>query len=147
MGRSGDALDSLDRTGEFSRSGREPLELSTIINRAVETSRPLIDARKHHLTIVLPPGAVRVEGDLTPLVQVVGNLLNNAAKYTGEGGHIRLEAAQDDGAAIIRVRDDGMGIPAELLPHVFDFFAQADRSLDRFCHKRISRHCNYRFGL
>ncbi|HEX2491388.1 MAG TPA: PAS domain S-box protein [Blastocatellia bacterium] len=110
---------------------REPLELSTIIHRAVETSRPLIEARRHHLTIALPPGPVRLEGDLTRLVQVIGNLVNNAAKYTDEGGHIRLEAAQEDGAAVIRVRDDGMGIPGELLPHVFDLFTQADRSLDR----------------
>jgi PAS domain S-box-containing protein len=110
---------------------REQLELSTIIHRAIETSRPLIEARRHHLTIALPPGPVRLEGDQTRLVQVVGNLLNNAAKYTDEGGHIRLEAAQEDGAAVIRVRDDGMGMPAELLPHVFDLFTQADRSLDR----------------
>ena len=110
---------------------REPLDLSTIIHRAVETSRPLIEARRHRLTIALPPGPVRLEGDQARLVQVVGNLLNNAAKYTDEGGHIRLEAAQEDGAAVIRVRDDGMGMPAELLPHVFDLFTQADRSLDR----------------
>ncbi|HET9228433.1 MAG TPA: ATP-binding protein [Thermoanaerobaculia bacterium] len=110
---------------------REPLDLATIVNRAVETSLPLIDARRHQLDVALPPEPVRVDGDLTRLVQVVGNLLNNAAKYTDEGGHIRLEAVLEDGMAVIRVRDNGMGLPADLLPHIFDLFSQADRSLDR----------------
>lgn len=113
---------------------REPLELSTIINRVVETSRLLIDARRQHLTVTLPPELAeptRVEGDLTRLTQVVSNLLNNAAKYTDEGGHIELTAAEENGEAVIRVRDDGIGMPVELLPHVFSLFTQADRSLDR----------------
>ena len=110
---------------------REPLDLSTVVHRAVETSRPLIDARRHTLKVTLPSETVRLEGDLTRLVQVVGNLLNNAAKYTNEGGHIWLEAAAEDGEAVLRVRDDGMGLSADLLPHVFDLFTQADRSLDR----------------
>ncbi|HEX6903124.1 MAG TPA: ATP-binding protein [Thermoanaerobaculia bacterium] len=109
----------------------EPLDLATVVHRAVEASRPLIDARRHHLSVVLPPEPVRLEGDLTRLVQVVGNLLNNAAKYTDPGGHIGIEAAREDGEAVIRVRDDGMGLPADLLPRVFDLFTQADRSLDR----------------
>ncbi|HEX7181781.1 MAG TPA: ATP-binding protein [Thermoanaerobaculia bacterium] len=110
---------------------REPLDLATIVNRAVETSRPLIDARRHRLTVALPPEPVLLEGDLTRLVQVAGNLLNNAAKYTDEGGHIRLEAAREGGEVVLRVRDDGMGVPADLLPHLFDLFTQANRSLDR----------------
>jgi signal transduction histidine kinase len=110
---------------------REPLELASILHRAVETSRPLIDARRHELSVELPGEPVWLEGDLTRLVQVVGNLLNNAAKYTDEGGHIQLQAAQEDGEIVIRVRDDGMGLPADLLPHIFDLFTQADRSLDR----------------
>ncbi len=110
---------------------RGPLDLATIINRALETSRPLLDAHKHHLTVELPPAPIQVEGDLTRLVQVVGNLLNNAAKYTDDGGHVRLQATLENGEAVIRVRDDGMGLPADLLPHVFDLFTQADRSLDR----------------
>jgi PAS domain S-box-containing protein len=109
----------------------EPLDLATIIHRAVEASRPLIDARHHQLSVALPPEPVRLEGDLTRLVQVVGNLLNNAAKYTDEGGSIHLEAAREGAEAVIRVRDNGMGLPADLLPHVFDLFTQADRSLDR----------------
>jgi signal transduction histidine kinase len=110
---------------------REPLELAGILQRAVETSRPLIDARRHELSVEFPDEPVRLEGDLTRLVQVVGNLLNNAAKYTDEGGHIRLAAAKEDGEVVIRVQDDGMGLPSDLLPQVFDLFTQADRSLDR----------------
>ncbi|HEV2854116.1 MAG TPA: ATP-binding protein [Thermoanaerobaculia bacterium] len=110
---------------------RDPLDLATIIHHAVEASRPLIDSRHHRLAVALPPEPVRLEGDLTRLVQVVGNLLNNAAKYTDEGGHIRLEAAQEGAEAVIRVRDNGMGLPIDLLPRVFDPFIQADRSLDR----------------
>ncbi len=110
---------------------REPLDIATLLHLAVETSRPLIEARHHRLTVVPPAHPVRIAGDRTRLVQVVGNLLNNAAKYTPEGGHIELEAAQEGGEAVIRVRDDGIGVPADLLPHVFDLFTQADRSLDR----------------
>ncbi|HEX6903126.1 MAG TPA: ATP-binding protein [Thermoanaerobaculia bacterium] len=110
---------------------REPLELATIVHRAVEASRPLIDARQHQLTVALAEEPVRLEGDLTRLVQVLGNLLNNAAKYTDEGGRIHVEAAAENGEAVIRVRDNGMGLHPDLLPHVFDLFTQADRSLDR----------------
>jgi signal transduction histidine kinase/CheY-like chemotaxis protein len=110
---------------------RGPLELSAVIRGAVEASCSLIDARRHELKITLPPEPVRVEGDLTRLVQVVSNLLNNAAKFTDEGGHIQLEAGEESGEAVIRVRDNGIGLPADLLPHVFEPFRQADRSLDR----------------
>lgn len=110
---------------------RGPLELSAVIRGAVEASRALVDVGRHELTVTLPPEPVRVEGDLTRLVQVVGNLLNNAAKYTDEGGHIQIEAGEESGEAVIRVRDDGIGLPADLLPHVFDPFRQVDRSLDR----------------
>jgi PAS domain S-box-containing protein len=109
----------------------EPLDLAAIVDRSVEASRPLIDARRHQLAVALPPEPVRLEGDLTRLVQVVGNLLNNAAKYTDEGGQIRIEAMQEGEEAVVRVFDNGMGLPADLLPHVFDLFTQADRSLDR----------------
>ncbi len=126
-----DLLDVSRITQGKVRLTQEPLELQVIINRAVETSRPLIDARRHQLTVVLPPEPVQVEGDLTRLVQIVGNLLNNAAKYTDEGGQIRVEAAAEAGQSVIRVRDNGAGLSADLLPHVFDLFTQADRSLDR----------------
>jgi PAS domain S-box-containing protein len=109
----------------------EPLDLAAVIYSAVETNRPLIGERRHQLTVVVPPQPLRVEGDQTRLVQVVGNLLHNATKYTDEGGSIWLEAAREGGAAVVRVRDNGMGMSADLLPHVFDLFTQADRSLDR----------------
>jgi PAS domain S-box-containing protein len=110
---------------------RELLELSTIISRAVETSRPIIDARKHRLDVVLPKEPIRLHGDLTRLIQVIGNLLNNAAKFTEPGGAIRVEAECVGTEVFIRVIDNGIGLPADLVPHVFDLFIQADQSLDR----------------
>jgi PAS domain S-box-containing protein len=110
---------------------RELLELHTIINRAVETSRPIIDARHHQLAVILPDEPVRLNGDLTRLIQVVSNLLNNAAKFTEPGGVIRLEAGHLRGEVVIRVLDNGIGLPSDLLPHIFDLFTQADQSLDR----------------
>jgi PAS domain S-box-containing protein len=109
----------------------EPVELAIVVARAVETSRPLIEARRHELRVALPPDPVMVEGDATRLAQVVANLLNNAAKYTAEGGHIWLTVEQGLEEALLRVRDNGAGIPADLLPQVFDLFTQGDRSLDR----------------
>jgi PAS domain S-box-containing protein len=107
------------------------LDLGTAVRRAVETSRPLIDAGGHELTVLLPPEPVYLEADPTRLEQVVSNLLNNAAKYTEPGGHIRVSASREGGEAVIRVRDDGIGIHADLLPRLFDLFTQAERSLDR----------------
>src|SRR5215813_12853831 len=109
----------------------ERLELMTAVGRAVETSRPLIEARKHRLTVSLPPDPAEVEGDLTRLSQVISNLLENAAKYTEEGGNILLASEKLGSQVVIRVKDDGMGIQPHILPHVFDLFTQADRSLDR----------------
>jgi PAS domain S-box-containing protein len=126
-----DLLDVSRITQGKIKLAREPLDLATILHRAIEASRPLIEARRHQLAVALPPEPVRLEGDLTRLVQVVGNLLNNAAKYTDEGGQIRIEAMQEGEEAVVRVFDNGMGLPADLLPHVFDLFTQADRSLDR----------------
>src|SRR5581483_227424 len=109
---------------------KEKCDLLSIVGRALETSRPLIDARKHRLTVSLPEQPLRLEGDSTRLTQVVANLLHNAAKFTPEGGQIWLAAEADDGQVVLRVRDNGLGIPQELLPHVFDLFRQADHSLD-----------------
>jgi PAS domain S-box-containing protein len=110
---------------------RAPVELAAILARAVETSRPLLDARRQELSVRLPAESLRVEADATRLAQVVSNLLNNAAKFTAEGGHVWLTAERQGGEAVVRVRDDGVGIPAELLPKVFDLFTQGDRSLAR----------------
>ena len=98
---------------------------------AVETSRPLIDARRHELTVTLPPEPLWCEADAARLAQVLANLLNNAAKYTEEGGRIGLTVAREGDEAVFRVRDTGIGIPADMLPRIFELFTQVDRSLDR----------------
>src|SRR5207248_2041755 len=110
---------------------KEPVDLGAAVARAVETAQPILDARGHELTVELPAEPVRLEGDLVRLAQVFANLLHNAAKYTEPGGHIRLSAAREDAAVVVRVRDDGVGIAADLLPHVFELFVQADRSIAR----------------
>jgi signal transduction histidine kinase len=110
---------------------REPTDLATVIAHAVETSRPLIDGRRHRLVLSLPPEPVPLYVDLSRLSQVVANLLNNAAKFMDEGGRIWLTAERGERGVKIRVRDEGVGIPPEMLARVFDLFAQADRSLDR----------------
>ncbi len=110
---------------------KQPLDVSAIVSRAVEGSRPLIDSRGHTLEIHLPDDAGRVEGDPVRLAQVLWNLLNNAAKYTPEGGHIRLTVEKGEGEVVLRVRDTGMGIPADVLPAIFDLFTQAERTLER----------------
>jgi PAS domain S-box-containing protein len=110
---------------------KERVELAAVLARAVETSRPLIDARRHELTVTVPEGPVWVDADATRLAQVVSNLLNNAAKYTEEGGRIALAVGWEGGEAVLRVRDSGVGIPADMLARVFDLFTQVDRGLDR----------------
>lgn len=110
---------------------REKLELMNVIGRALEMSRPLIEARGHQLHLSLPQEPLRLEGDLLRLAQVIANLLSNAAKYTQEGGQIWLLAERAGAELVLRVRDNGMGIPATLLPHIFGLFTQAERSLDR----------------
>lgn len=110
---------------------REPVELADVIARAVETNRPLIDSRRLELVVGLPERPLRVDADLTRLGQVIGNLLNNAAKYTEPGGHVSVSAEREGDDAVIRVRDDGVGIPPHMLHKVFDLFAQVDHGLDR----------------
>jgi signal transduction histidine kinase/DNA-binding response OmpR family regulator len=126
-----DLLDLSRITRGKIRLQTECLDMATVIARAVETSRPLIDARRHELTVMLPPEPIRVIGDPVRLAQVLSNLLNNSAKYTEEGGRIHLSAERDDGKIVLRVRDNGMGIPPEMLSSIFELFTQVDRSLDR----------------
>jgi len=109
----------------------DPVDLTVVAGRAVEATRPLLDARRHRLAFAPPPGPVWVTGDADRLVQVVANLLNNAAKFTPPGGEVRLSVGRVGPAAEVRVADTGVGIPAELLPRVFDLFAQGDRTLAR----------------
>ncbi|HEV3300755.1 MAG TPA: ATP-binding protein [Planctomycetaceae bacterium] len=110
---------------------REPIAVGGIMERAVETVRPLIDQRKHELTVSLPPDPIWLYADAARLEQVVTNLLTNAVKYTSAGGHIWLSVQQEDDKAVLRVRDTGLGITPAFLPHVFDLFTQAERSSDR----------------
>jgi PAS domain S-box-containing protein len=106
-----------------------PVDLATVIAGAVETSRPVIDARLHRLVLQLPERPIWVQGDLVRLTQVIANLLNNAAKYQDVGGHIGVTLEREKGEAVIRVKDKGFGIAPELLPAVFDMFAQVERPL------------------
>ena len=110
---------------------RERVDLAAILRDAVETSRPLLDARRHELRLEVPTGRLPLHGDPVRLVQVFANLLNNAAKYTDPGGRIALLATERPEAFEVRVSDTGIGISAELLPRVFEMFAQADRSASR----------------
>ena len=105
--------------------------LSSIVERAVETARPLIDQRRHELTVSLPTHPIWLNADASRLEQVVVNLLTNAAKYTDEGGHIWLTVQEEGTDCVLRVRDTGVGIAPDLLPRIFELFTQAERSLDR----------------
>ena len=109
----------------------EPVELAAVVGQAVEIARPLIDSRRHHLSLSVPKSSVRVSGDATRLAQIVANLLNNAAKYTDEGGQIHIAVERVEDTAMLRVRDTGVGLSREMLDSVFDLFMQVDRSLDR----------------
>jgi PAS domain S-box-containing protein len=110
---------------------KEETNLATILRTAVETSKPLIDAAEHQLAISIPQEPILLFGDTMRLGQVFANLLNNAAKYTNRGGQIWLTAQIDGSAAIISVRDNGIGMSKTMLPVVFDMFMQADRSTNR----------------
>jgi PAS domain S-box-containing protein len=109
----------------------ELLDLRAIVERGVETVRPLIEQRRHALTVHVPPSPIWMNGDTTRLEQVVVNLLNNAAKYSDDGGQIRLRLQQTGNEAVLQVRDSGVGIAPELMPHIFELFTQAERSLAR----------------
>jgi PAS domain S-box-containing protein len=103
----------------------ERVELAAVLDGALETSRPVIEAASHELTLTLPPEPIHLEADPVRLAQVFANLLNNAAKYTDEGGRIRLTAERQGSHAIVSVRDSGIGIAAEVLPNIFEIFSQA----------------------
>jgi len=123
-----DLLDLARITGNTLELRREPVELAEVLRLAVETSRPLIDASGLEFVVSLPEERLFLDGDLTRLSQVVSNLLNNAAKYTERGGRIQLEAERLGGDATITVRDNGIGIPRDMLPRIFETFTQAHRS-------------------
>jgi len=110
---------------------KERVRLAHVVADAVEIARPLIESRKHKLTVTIPPEPMWLDADPTRLAQVVYNLLNNAAKYTEKGGHIGLTVSKEGHQAILRVRDTGIGISPEKLSEIFELFTQLDRSLDR----------------
>jgi PAS domain S-box-containing protein len=113
------------------RLHRQRLDLRGVVERAVETVRPSIDRRRQELSLSLPREPLWFHGDPNRLEQVMVNLLNNACKYTDEGGRIELMACKQEDKLMLRVRDTGIGIAPDMLPHIFDLFTQADRSLDR----------------
>jgi len=110
---------------------REPIELGAVVESAVQVARPLLVARRHRLTVTLPPEPVTLLGDRVRLEQVLGNLLDNAAKYTDEEGEILVHAERAGDEVVLHVRDTGIGLGPEELPRLFDVFVQGERSLDR----------------
>ena len=126
-----DLLDISRITKGKLRLTKEKVDLRVVANRAAETTRPLMEARKHEFSVSLPIQPLWVNADPARLEQVVVNLLNNAAKYTDTGGLIRMTLSREESEAVIHVRDNGVGIAPELLHHVFDLFTQVDGSLGR----------------
>ena len=126
-----DLLDVSRLTSGKIRLHQQAISLSTVVEHAMEASRPLVETHRQQLAISLPRDVIWIHGDLARLSQVLTNLLNNAAKYTEEGGNIWLSAKLEDEWVVVLVRDTGIGIPPHLLEDVFDLFTQVDRTLDR----------------
>jgi signal transduction histidine kinase len=109
----------------------ETLEVNRLLADAAEQARSLMEAKQHRFSLQVPAAACLVRGDRTRLVQVFSNILNNAARYTPPGGHVRVEVDADDTSVQVAVTDDGIGIAPALLGHIFDLFTQGERSPDR----------------
>ena len=110
---------------------KDYVDLRSVVNVAVETARPLIDAKHHQLTINLPAENIRLEADPLRLSQVIGNLLTNAAKYTDSGGRIELGARVENSELVIAIRDNGIGLSQEVMPGLFTMFSQVNSAVDR----------------
>ncbi len=110
---------------------KQRVSLSLIVSNAVEACRPMLESQGHTLEVALPPEPLYLEGDTTRLTQVFVNLFNNAAKYTPAGGHVWLTVERQGSDVVVRVKDDGSGIPATMLTRIFEMFVQVDRSLER----------------
>ncbi|HET6628649.1 MAG TPA: ATP-binding protein [Woeseiaceae bacterium] len=132
MGRMIDELLDVARiaTGRIELHRRR-VDLRTVVDDAVETVRPFINRRGHELKVTLPPEPLWVHGDVDRLQQVIANLLDNAAKYTAPGGRLAAIAERDGEDVVLRVRDNGPGIAADLLSRIFDLFSQGERPADR----------------
>ena len=113
----------------------ERIELASIVRDAVEAARPLCERMGHELTVTLPPEPIYLNADPARLAQVVGNLLNNACKFTERAARIRLTVEREGEQAVIRVRDTGIGIAADQLPRIFDMFMQVDTSHRAFAQR------------
>ncbi len=109
----------------------EVVEIAEVVDRAIETASPLLEERGHQLSVEVPRRDLRVEGDPARLVQILANLLTNAAKYTPPGGRVSVRATRVDDEIVLSVRDTGIGIAPDVLPRVFDLFVQARQALDR----------------
>ncbi len=110
---------------------KDYVELKGLVNVAVETARPLIDSKQHQLHVILPEHAITLEADPLRLSQVIGNLLTNAAKYTDPRGRIELRVYVEGAELVISVRDNGIGLPEEVLPRLFTMFSQVNSAIDR----------------
>jgi CheY-like chemotaxis protein len=109
----------------------DQVDLSAVVQNAVETSRPLVEASQHQLVVAFAQEPLLVEGDPVRLTQVIANLINNAAKYTPDGGQVFVTVMHEGNDAVVRVRDTGLGIPAEVIGEVFELFTQVNRHLKR----------------
>lgn len=126
-----DLLDVARVTGGLVTLEFDAVDIKRVIADAIEQAEPLIESRRHQVALHLPPDAALVSGDAKRLVQIVSNLLNNAAKYTPEGGLIDLQVQVQDKQVAVLVSDNGIGMTAEFLNYVFDMFSQAQRTADR----------------
>ncbi len=126
-----DLLDVSRITQGMVQLRKETLDISKVLSRAVDAVRGLVDERRHALHILLPADPVSLEGDPVRMEQIFVNLLTNAAKYTDHGGRISLRAARENGQVVVSIRDNGVGIPPDKLPQMFELFAQGNRSLAR----------------
>ncbi|HVJ14021.1 MAG TPA: ATP-binding protein [Polyangiaceae bacterium] len=126
-----DLLDVSRVTRGMVTLSRRPLELASVVGKAIEATGPLFEQLQHDLVVAVPAAGLMIDADEVRLTQVVSNLLTNAARYTPPGGHVKVSAAREDGEIVLCVSDDGIGIEPSLLPNVFEMFVQGARGSDR----------------
>jgi signal transduction histidine kinase len=110
---------------------RQPLELAVLIERAIEMAQPLMQQRRQQITVAIPDRTLRINGDQVRLVQAFGNVLGNAVKYADPGGHIEVSAHRREASAVVQVRDDGIGIPADQMGKIFELFTRVEHGPER----------------